>query len=176
MAHDQTLRSCALPGSSGLDGIGLIGGVVLGLQHAARHAARNCARDHLDQHEGMGAGRRDPEVTAGLACGNWVQLRAWGGQFETWTGSPDLGRSGDAAAEDSPERSPRACALHHLNAVTHARPGRCAPGVGKPLQYAPRLATANDTAEDLDLVPDCARPLPVVAAGVGAARYNDPAG
>ena len=167
MAHDQTLRSSAAPGESGLDGIVLTAVAVLGLQHAARHATRNAAEDHLDQDERVVAGRRDPGVTAGLACGNWVQLRASGvwrgqrGQFETWrTGSPDLGRAGDAAADDSTERSPRLCALHHLNPVIHARPGRCAPAVGvKVLQYAPRLATANDTSEDLDPDDHGARPL-----------------
>jgi hypothetical protein len=128
----------------------------------------------------MVAGRRDPGVTAGLACGNWVQLRAsgvWRGQrrqLETWrTGSPDLGRAGHAAADDSTERSLRLSALHQLNPVIHARPGRCAPAVGvKVFQYAPRLATANDTLEDLDPDDHGARPPPVVAAGVGAARYN----
>ena len=157
-AHDQTLRSCALPGESGLHGIVLTAVAELGLQHAARRATRNSAEDHLDQDEGVVAGRRDLGVTAGLACGNWVQLRAWGvwrgqrrGQCETWTGSPDLGRAGDAAAEDSAERSPRLCALHDLNPVIHARPGRCAPAVEvKVLHYAPRLATANDALEDLD--------------------------
>src|SRR4029079_1601322 len=112
MAHDQTLRSSAAPGESGLHGIVLTAVAVLGRQHAARHATRNSAEDHVDQDARVGAGARAPGVTAGLACGNWVQLRTSGawrgqrGQLETWrTPSPDLGRAGDAAAAASPERS-----------------------------------------------------------------------
>jgi hypothetical protein len=41
------------------------------------------------------------------------------------------------------------------------------------LQDASHIATANDTFDHVDLGADSAGPLPVVAAGVGAARYGD---
>src|SRR5262245_28609001 len=170
-AHDQTLRSRTPPGPGRLDGVVAI----LGPQHAARHTTRNVAYDNVYVDEGVLARRCEgPEVTAGLPRGRRVEARVRGVWHEqlarrkAWAGSPDLARAG-AAGEDSTERRPRPRALHQVLGVIHARPGRCAPVAGVvALQHAPRLATANDPLEHLDPDADRARPLAVVAAGVGA--------